>query len=158
MDRVGTFSRKQIIIDLERPVADAAGFLAHVSEHLRDDNQSVRPLLSHLVFWHREYVRIANALARQRAPRLKMIPFRHLNAQATKMFAHQTLPALARQWVQLNHRLISNLSRISDWRLDFPLKANIQFCSIRLRIPQMTALIRSHVRRLERTERKYANA
>jgi hypothetical protein len=45
--------RKQIAAELDRAAADAAAFFMCASENLRDEHQSARDVISHLVFWHR---------------------------------------------------------------------------------------------------------
>jgi hypothetical protein len=147
-------ARKQVIAALDRTVEGAVQFFRCVDEHLFDGEQSARDVISHLVFWHREYVRTISALVEGRPPRLMTGKFREYNALATQMFARQSLRALAWRLAQSQAELDCALRRLSDWRADFPMKQETKYCSVNKRLPQIRAHIAGHVMRLKQSARR----
>ncbi len=145
-----TQSRLATLAELDRAVIDAAAFFADADESLADEHQTACEVLSHLVFWHREYVRIVCALAAGDKPRLRAGKFRELNAQATRKFKRASLPRLSAQLAELQARLERMLCALPDWRIDFPVKDGGKHTRVAARVPQIAAHIRNHVARLRR--------
>ena len=146
--------RRTALVQLDRAVADAVAFFADADESLANGHQTARDVLSHFVFWHREYVRIVRALAAGHKPRLRTGKFRELNAQATHEFERVSLPHLAKQFAQLQSLLERLLLALPDWRIGFPIKAGGKRTPVAERVPQITAHIEQHATRLRRAARK----
>jgi uncharacterized small protein (DUF1192 family) len=139
---------------LDRVVMEAVNFFAGVDESLADGHQTARQVLSHLVFWHREYVRVITALAECRQPALKSGTFAELNAGADREFQTYSMPELAQRLASLQEELVRLLQQLTHWRMDFPVKQGGHFWSVEDRIPSIEAHIRNHVVRLKRAARK----
>jgi hypothetical protein len=134
---------------LDRTVAEAAGFFTHADESLADGCQTARDVISHLVFWHREYVASARAMAAGRPPKLRRGVSREMNAQATHEFAHESLPSLAQHLAALQRKLDKALRRLPDLNADFPIKEGGRYWSVEDRVPVIESHIRNHVKRLK---------
>ncbi len=135
---------------LRRTVAEAADYLSQVDEALFDGYQTAREVLSHLVFWHREYLSVAEALVRGRDPSLKRGTFASLNASASAEFRSRSLPSLAEELTRLQVRLETTLRQLPDWEAEFPVKAGGGFVGVAARIQGIEAHIRNHLARLRR--------
>jgi hypothetical protein len=151
-------ARKQVIADLDRAVERTVRFFETADEHLLDGEQSARQVISHLVFWHGEYVRLITALADGRSAQPLCGMFRHYNAQAADMYAHQPLPELARQFAKLHAELDCALNRLSHWRVAYPHKEGIANRSVSRHIAQILAHIDGHITRLERVAKRKEGA
>jgi hypothetical protein len=146
--------RRTALARLDRAVADAVAFFADADKTLADGHQAARDVLSHFVFWHREYVRIVRALVAGRPPRLRSGKFREMNAQATREFKRVSLLQLAKQFGQLQPLLERLLLALPDWRIGFPIKAGGKRTPVAERVPQITAHIGNHIARLRRAQRR----
>jgi hypothetical protein len=142
--------RERMLARLDRAVMDAVTFFCDADESLSDGSQTAREVLSHLVFWHREYVGIANALVEGHQPTLKSNTIAQLNAQAHEEFASYSMPELAEYLVCLHEELVTLLQKLLDWRMDLPIKAGGRWWSVENRIPAIGAHIHIHVMRLKR--------
>lgn len=149
-------ARKQVIADLDRAVERTVRFFEHADEHLLDGEQSACEVISHLVFWHGEYVRLITALADGREPHPLTGMFRHYNTQATEMYATKSTPELARQLAKLHSELDRSLNRLNDWRVTYPHKKGVTNRSVSLHMSLVAAHIAGHVTRLEHAERRKA--
>ena len=78
---------EEILEHLNRTVIDAAAFFASADERLFDGHQSAHGVMAQLVFWHEQYVAVAQALVDGRDPELKAGTFEHLNQVARSNFA-----------------------------------------------------------------------
>lgn len=139
---------------LNHTVADAAQFFSQVDEAVVDEHQTAREVISHLVFWHREYVRVAWALVEGCPPELRSGKFRELNALAAEDYKSESLPALATRLARLQWQLDRALRRLPDPSVNFPVKQGGSFWRARDRLPTIESHIRNHVRRLKRAARK----
>ena len=74
--------RERLLGKLANTVSGAALFLAEADESLNDGHQTAREVLSHILFWHREYVAIVQALLEGHPPDLRHGTFAALNAPA----------------------------------------------------------------------------
>jgi hypothetical protein len=138
---------------LDETLVDAAGFLADVDPDLDGGYQTAHEVLCHLVFWHREYVAISQALLEGREPTLKKGTYAQLNRVATKEFAGQTMAELANSLLTLQQLLREQLLALPDWSIDFPVKQAGRFKSVAGRVPNIESHIRGHVQRLRRADR-----
>jgi hypothetical protein len=145
--------REQVLQQLEETVAATVAFFSGVDETLFDGYQTAHEVLSHLVYWHREYVTVSQVLCQEERPCLRKGTFAELNEQAYQEFARYSLPVLSQRLVLLHKALASNLRRLPDWRIDFPIKQDSRFCSVETRLARIDSHIRSHVNRLERASR-----
>lgn len=150
-------ARKQITANLDCAVERAVRFFEIADEHLLDGEQSARQVISHLVFWHGEYVRLITALADGRDPHPLGGMFRHYNAQATEMYARQSMPELARQFAKLHAELDCALNRLSNWRTTYPQKEGILKRNVSSHMYQVLRHIDGHTTRLERIEKRKAH-
>jgi hypothetical protein len=149
--------REEVLAALDQAVADAAAFLSTVDETLADGEQTAREVLSHLVFWHREYAAIINALAQGDLPRLRAGRYREMHDEAAQEFASQSLPVLAWRLLGYQADLAAALYCLPDWSIDFPLKQGSSFQSVAERLPQIESHIRNHIVRLRRAQRRGHN-
>jgi hypothetical protein len=153
MTAATTEEHSKALRKLNRTVTRAADSLAKMDEDLFDGYQTAREVLSHLVFWHREYVTIVRALADGHEPFLREGTFAELNAAATDEFAGRSLPNLARQLVILQEGLEITLRRLPDWEMNFPVKRGGRYQSVAMRVDGIEAHINSHAKRLKRALR-----
>ena len=139
--------------ELGQVVADAVCFFARVDQNLPDGEQTARTVLSHLVFWHREYVAIAEALAEGNSPTLLQGRFTAFYQQACREFASVPMPVLAMRLGEYQLRLDRALRAIPDWNAEFPIKQGGKFTSVEERVPSLAAHIRNHVISLRKAQR-----
>jgi hypothetical protein len=149
----GAVDRGQKLEALSQAIADAAAFFEEVDEELWDGHMTARAILSHLVFWHREYVTIAQALVERRPIPLKKGTFAELNAISIAEFEDQSMQALARCLRALQGELLIPLRRLPDWDVNFPVKQGVRRKSAANRIAAIEFHVRNHVNRLRRAER-----
>lgn len=147
-------ARENLLASLDATVADAELFFAGIPETLCDGRQSAREALAHLVFWHAEYVHIAEALADGRPCHLRQGTFNELNALAARQLRDEPMPVLARRLTYRQKKLAKQLARIHDWSINFPVKEGGDYCSISVRLAEIEAHVRGHVCRLRRAARQ----
>ncbi|MEW5986427.1 MAG: DinB family protein [Chloroflexota bacterium] len=145
--------RLTILDRLNQTVNEAAALFSAADESLCDGHQTARQVLSHLVFWHREYVQILRALLRGREPLLQSGSFAALNAQAACEFSDQSLPALAGRLTELQAQLDGLARQLPDWTADFPVKRGGRHWSIEARLCTIESHIRNHLVALQRAAR-----
>jgi hypothetical protein len=145
--------RSDILRALNRTVADAVDFFMQVDETIFNGYQTARQVLSHLVFWHREYVMIIQAISCGHQPALRQGSFADLNVAANQEFGHLPLPVLAKELADLQFALDTVLRSLSNWEASFPVKRGVRSKSIRERLPMIESHIRHHVDRLKRAIR-----
>ena len=141
------------LAELGEVVAEAVRLFSSVDENLPDGDQTARTVLAHLVFWHRQYVAIASALAQGRAPTLLEGRFPAFYQQAAREFAAVPMPALAGQLAEFQARLDDALRAIPDWSVEFPIKQGGKVISVEERVPSLAAHIRNHVISLRKAQR-----
>jgi hypothetical protein len=142
--------REQVLAQLDRTIGTAVEFFGQVDETLFDGNQTAREVLSHLVFWHREYVKVSQALLQEETPCLHSGTFTELNELATREFAKHNLLALSQRLTLLQQALSSTVCGLPDWQINFPVKQGSRSRSVADRLPMIDAHICNHVKRLER--------
>ncbi|HCB50905.1 MAG TPA: hypothetical protein DEP47_15660 [Chloroflexi bacterium] len=146
--------RQLALRELTNTVNEAVTFFIETEESLSDGYQSAREVLSHLVFWHREYVAIAQALVDGCKPELKKGTYAELNAEATCAFEGKTMKELARLFVQYQKRLEEALQCLPDWEVMYPVKYGGRLKCVAERLPAIESHIRNHIRKLQRAERR----
>ena len=146
---------ERTLTSLNRTLSDAAAFFAQVDEALSDGHQTARQCLSHLVFWHREYVNIARDLVAGRQPGLRHGTFKSLNAQASQEFQEESLPELAGLLVEFQLQLDALLRALPDSQAHFPLKLGGHPWRVVDLVLRIEAHIRNHVVRMKRIARNY---
>ena len=146
--------RQPALEELTDTVNKAVAFFVETEESLCDGYQSAREVLSHLVFWYREYVTIAQALVDGCPPELKKGTYAELNAEATCEFAGKTMEELAHQLDEYHKNLAETLLCLPDWGINYPVKYGGRLKSVAERLPEIESHIRNHVRRLQRAERR----
>ena len=149
-----TQDRNQLLSTLTEGVAFAAHFFTEVEESLFDGHQTAREVLSHLVFWHREYVAISHALLYGDQPELLSGSLADLNKSAHIEFQEMSMLELADDLTQLQSSLAINLRRLKDWSINFPFKKGCRGTDVAGRICAIDTHIRNHVARQERAQRR----
>jgi hypothetical protein len=145
--------RRQYLESLECTIGEAADFLGAVDEDLWDGNQTARETLSHLVFWHREYLNVAQALAEGCEPSLLRGTFAELNEAAVQGFKNESMPNLARRLLSYQAVLSAVLYRLPDWSVNFPVKHSGRRKTVAGRLVAIEAHCRYHLRKLQRAQR-----
>lgn len=143
-----------ILSELAKTVDAAAAFFMETEESLNDGYQSAREVLSHLVFWHREYMIVAKTLVAGEKPRLKKGTYAELNAAATCEFEGQTMEELAHLLVEYQTSLEGTLLCLPDWGVVFPVKYGGRLKNVADRLKDIEAHIRNHVDKLQRADRR----
>ena len=138
---------------LSATVTDAAEFFLQNDPHLFDGYQTAFEVLSHLLFWHCEYVAIIQALRNDVQPELRAGTFAELNQVATEEFAGIPVDELANQLLAYQKTFEDELGQITNLLIEFPIKCGGRTKSVRDRVPSIESHIRNHVRRLRSAER-----
>ena len=138
---------------LDRSVTTITDFLIQVDESFFDGYQTAREVLSHLLFWHREYVMITNALVNGRYPHLRQSTFVALNARATREFRSMSMDTLCQDLCNLQRALAGNLRRLPDWDVEFPVKKGCRQATVTERVQMIQEHIDGHFSRLESAQR-----
>lgn len=149
----GVDDHEQKLKALSQTISDATVFFEEVDERLWDGHMTAREVLSHLVFWHREYVAIAQALAQHRPLPLKKGTFAELNATSVGEFEEQSMPDMACRLPLLQRELVRYLRQLPDWDVNFPIKQGVRQKCVSDRLTAIEAHIRNHVNRLRRADR-----
>ena len=139
---------------LAQAVSTAAAYLGQVDECLSDGNQTARQVLSHLVFWHREYVSIAETLLDGRQPILRKETYAKLHAAAAHEFENKTMDDMAYLLLEYQAKLDQVLRRLPDWNIMYPVKYGGRLKSVTDRLTEMESHISHHLKRLQRAERR----
>jgi hypothetical protein len=142
-----------VLRTLRESVTGAAAYFPRVDETLFDGHQTAREVLSHLVFWHREYVLILQVLADGCRPSLRMGTFDHLNRMAACEFKDRPMKEMAESLSALHVELEAVLGCLPDWSLDFPVKVGARRRNVAERLTAIESHFRYHVKRLKRAER-----
>ena len=145
--------RESAMQALDNAVNDAASYLVEVDPDLHGGRQTAREVLCHLVYWHREYVVISQAMLHECEPPLRDGTFTQLYADATKEFAAETLVGLAYTLLRLQHAFLTQLRSLPDWSANFPVKQSGPRKRVADRVSGIESHFRSHIRRLRRAER-----
>lgn len=144
--------RIRLLSDLDKSVSQAVTFFSRIDEDIYDGYQTAFEVLSHLVFWHRAYCSISQALLLQKKPVLLKGSLAGLNAKAAREFAGTSMPDLATCLADYQATLRSNLEHLEDWEVNFPFKAGCR----KANVAQRLAAIRKHFKlHLLRQKRAY---
>lgn len=146
----GLVNRDQLLSDLNDSIKFAAEFFMHSNEDLFDGHQNAREVLSHLVFWHREYCSISKALLLGKKPTLISGSLAVLNERATCEFQEQDKDDMVRYLVEIHKDLDMNLRQLKDWNINFPFKKGCRKTDVAGRICSINNHIRNHLVRQER--------
>ncbi|HVU13026.1 MAG TPA: hypothetical protein VHD90_17230 [Phototrophicaceae bacterium] len=141
---------ERILSHLNQTVSEAVTFFANADETLFDEHHSAHDVLAQLVFWHEQYVAVAQAIVDRRIPELKAGVFDQLNRTASSGFSSDSMTMLAYDLACLQREFVSLLHQIPDWTINFPIKADSTPCSLNQRLLEIDAHIRQHVLRLKR--------
>lgn len=138
---------------LDHAVTEIADFLIQVDDSFYDGYQTAREVLSNLVFWHREYVMITDALVNGRSHRLHQSTFVALNARATREFRSMSMQVLCQDLLNLQRALAGNLRRLQDWDVVFPIKKGCRQVSVTERMQLILDHIDGQLTRLKNARR-----
>jgi hypothetical protein len=147
-------SRGQALRELQDVVSQAADFFGQADESLADGHQTAREVLSHLLFWHREYVAVLQAVAHGQEPALRAGTFAELNAAAACEFAGLSMSLMAVRLCAHQELLAGLLAELPDWTADFPVKQLGRGATVAERVSGITAHVRNHLRRMRRAQRQ----
>jgi hypothetical protein len=139
---------------LAKTVSGAAAYRGGVDECLSDGCQTARQVLSHLVFWHREYVSIAETLVEGRRPVLRKETYAELHAIAAYEFENTTMADMAYLLLEYQTKLNQVLRRLPDWNIMYPVKYGGRLKSVADRLLVIESHINRHLKRLQRAERR----
>jgi hypothetical protein len=139
---------------LAETVSAAAVYLGQVDECLSDGYQTARQVLSHLVFWHREYVSIAKFLVEGRQSVLRKETYPQLHAAAACEFENISMADMAHLLLEYQAKLDEVLRRLPDWEIMYPVKYGGRQKSVTGRLPEIESHIGHHLKRLQRAERR----
>lgn len=150
----GLAYRDQPLAELNENIFRAANFFMQADENLFDGHQSAREVLSHLVFWHREYCTISEALLMGEELPLRSGSLAELNKRATCEFQNQEMCDLAEYLVKIQEILEINLRKLADWSVNFPFKKGCRKIDVAGRIYAISNHIHHHLVRQERALRR----
>ncbi len=150
---VGDAAFDAVLSTLTATVAEAAEFFLQGDPDLFDGYQTATEVLSHLLFWHCEYVAIIHAIRNGVQPELRVGTFAELNEAAAEEFAGIPVNELVSQLLAHQKTLEEGLGQITDLMIEFPIKYAGRTKSVRDRVPTIESHIRCHVRRLKSAER-----
>ena len=142
------------LLSLHQTIHAAATYLGSLDENLSDGNQTVRDILSHLVFWHREYVAVIGALAKRQKLQLRTEKFYQLNALACREFQNTSMRVLTKRLIRLQSELESVVEKLPNANVKFAFKQGAQPQRIGYWLPRIQAHIQGHLARLRQVERK----
>lgn len=146
-------TREEQLKSLTKTVTKAADFFITVDDNLYDGFQTAREVLSHLVFWHQEYVTIIRAILSDQNPELKQGTFDELNAAAACQFERNSMGQMSRQLVLLQKSLVKLLFDLPEWSITFPVKQGGRRKSVTERVPAIESHVANHLKRLRRAKR-----
>lgn len=138
---------------LDHSVTKIVDLLVQVDDNFFDGYQTAREVLSHLVFWHREYVMITDALVNGRSLHLRQGTFVALNARATREFRPMSMKSLCQNLLNLQIALACNLRRLTNWNIIFPIKKGCRQFTVTERVQLIQEGIDRHFSRLESAHR-----
>ena len=156
--RVGSMSEcdaefEAALIALNEVVEEAAEFFRQAAPDLFDGHQTAADVISHLVFWHGEYVSILHSLRNNIPPELSAGTFNELNAAAAERYCDIPLDELVCQLLALQSAFDRELRLVPDLSAEIPVKQGGRIKSVRDRVPTIEAHIRNHLRRLRSAQR-----
>ena len=148
----GLDCRDQLLLELKHHINLAADFFMDADENLFDGHQTAREVLSHLVFWHREYCAISRALLLGKKPELLSGSLATLNEEASAEFQEACMEDLAQQLLEKQKQLEANLRQMDDWQVNFPFKKGCRKIGVAGRIEAINKHIHHHLVRQERAQ------
>jgi len=149
-----SIEQKNRLDSLAETVSAAAVYLEQSDRYLSDGYQTTRQVLSHLVFWQREYVSIAESLVEGREPILRKETYADLNAAAACEFESKSMADMAHLLLEYQAKLGQVLRRLPDWEIMYPVKYGGRLKSVTDRLPEIESHIGHHLKRLQRAERR----
>jgi hypothetical protein len=146
--------RDQLLSALAEDVCLVTCFFTQIDGTLFDGHQTAREVLSHLVFWHREYATISHALLIGEKPALLSGSLAELNERATIEFQEKGMMELTHCLADYQSDLDSNLRHLKYWNVNFPFKKGCRGTDVSGRLSSIDAHIRHHLARQERAYRR----
>ena len=114
-------SQKQELLDrLNQTVIQATAYFANVDENLSDGHQTAHGILAGLLFWHKQYVAIAQALIAGKQPALLSGTFEGLNRNARQHALGTSMIMLAYNLSCEQREFAELIQQIPDWSINFP--------------------------------------
>ena len=154
MTEYNQMQKASLLRELGEVVKEAVTFFRTIPEDFFDGSMTAREVVSHLLFWHEEYVEIAVALWDGRVPALQDGAFAHLNAEAADEFSDVGYQQLLQRLCATQQELEIQLRQLSDWTLSFPIKKGVRHQTVYNRLEQIIDHIDRHVQRAVRAQRR----
>jgi len=149
-----TPDRKPYLSNLNKTVSKAVTFFSQADRNLFDGHQTAHAVLSHLVFWHRAYCSISQALLLNKKPVLLKGSMEELNERAACEFEETPMCDLAACLADYQELLTNNLRNLSDWEVNFPFKAGCRQSDVAHRVNFIINHINHHLSRQERANER----
>lgn len=146
--------RELQLANLSKAVNQAISFFQEVDAHFFDGYQTAHEVLAHLVFWHREYVLISQALILGTNPHLRKASLARLNELAEAEFQDLSMGELCACFGDLQENLVINLRRLPDWEVNFPYKKGCRQANVTERMTAIIEHINFHIARSQRIQRR----
>lgn len=142
--------KEQALAALQDAVDEATVYFARVNANLYDGYQTAHEVLAQLVFWHRQYVRVARMLLAGQVPDLLAGTRPTLNRTACAEHRMMTMAELVSQLADQQRELDALLRDLPDWTIDFPIKQGGRPCTVEDRVLALATGINNHVAQFRR--------
>lgn len=146
--------RELYLGNLGEAVAQAVSLFQVIDAAFFDGFQTAHEVLAHLVFWHREYVQVSQALLLKTNPQLRKASLARLNKLAGDEYRDFSMEALCLCYIDLQANLLANLRRLTDWEVNFPYKKGCRQANVVERLAAIETHINFHTARLQRVQRR----
>lgn len=137
---------------LQDAVDEACDYFERVNANLFDGSHTAHEVLEITVFWHCEYLRIAQALAAQQAPQLHEGTLADITKAGCEQLRNATMVMLVAQLRTRQAALDAVLRTLTDWQAQFPLTEHGRTTTIEDRVCALAQGIRNTVMQLRRAE------
>lgn len=137
---------------LQDAVDEACTYYTQVNANLFDGSHTAHELLESAVFWHCEYLKIAQALAAHRDPELHDGSLADLRQAGCEQLRTSTMGALVAQ-LRIQQAALDEVLRVlPDWQAPFPITEQGRATTVEDRVFALAQGIRNTVNQLRRAE------
>ena len=147
--------KEDILERLNQTVIQSTAYFASVDENLSDGHQTAHGILAGLLFWHKQYVSIAQALIAGGEPALLVGTLEGLNRNARQHALGTSMIMMAYNLSCEQREFAGLVQQLPDWTINFPVKQDSEPCSLSDRLIEIEANIRQHMHRLERLQKEH---
>ncbi|MDX1417795.1 MAG: hypothetical protein R3293_26575 [Candidatus Promineifilaceae bacterium] len=146
--------REQLISHLNGTVSEAVLFFSSMDGDFFDGHQTARAVLSHLVFWHREYCSITQDLLKGNNLKLLKGSQALLNERAFCEYRSTSMSDLAACLTNFQKVFTTNLRCLDNWDANFPFKMGCRKTDVGGRVRTIERHIRHHLTRQQRAHQR----